>query len=80
MVSGTCPSEADAVQGVVDIVLWRDGIGELNEGQLFEDIVSGEKGKLCEAEKTGESGDPKSGAGARRAGSGDEIVRMLWGF
>lgn len=29
-----CPSESDAAEGAVDIVLWKEDIEELNEGRL----------------------------------------------
>lgn len=53
MVSVGCLSDADAIEGVVGILLYRSDTGELNENKLFGDIVWVDGEMYCEAEKGG---------------------------
>lgn len=73
-----CPSEADAVENAVNIVLWRNAIEELNESELLGNIVWADAEMLCETEGRDEFGDPNNGAGVGRAEFGDETVGLLW--
>lgn len=59
MVIVECPSEANAVEEAVDVVLWGSDIKELNGGKLFENIVRGDGEALCEVEEGDDFEDPK---------------------
>lgn len=71
------PCKANEVETVVDIVLLRNSIEQLNGGRLFRHIVWEDGGLLCEAEEEDEFGDPKSGTGVDRAGASHENVGVL---
>lgn len=72
-VSFGCSSEPDAVEGAVNSVLKRIDIEELNEGNIFGDIVWRNGGLSCEVERRDEFRDPNSGI---RAGRCAEVTRM----
>lgn len=57
-----CPSEADTVEGAVDVVLWRKDTEGLNESKALRDIVWGDGGMLCKVEEEYEFGNPNNRA------------------
>lgn len=75
-----CVSKPDAVEGVVDIVSWKNDIEELSEDKLLRDIVWVDGELFCKAEKRDEFGVSKNGAGAGRAGPGVENVGFHQGL
>lgn len=70
-----CPSERDAVEGTVDVVLLRRGVQELNESKLFGGRSGGVGRQLYEMRKKDECADPDDGSTAGGTGAESENVR-----
>lgn len=56
-----CPPAADAAEGAVHIVLERNDLEGLDEGELFGEGVRGDAGVLCEAKEGDEPEDSNDG-------------------
>lgn len=75
-----CLCESDAVEGAIDVVLWRNEVRELNEGEFLGEIDR-EYGEMsCEAKAGDEIRNLDNGARVWRAGPGHEDRATLCRF
>lgn len=69
-----CQSETDAAEGVIDNVLWRDDMQELNDGELLT-VSFGKAEEICVRQRRQMSLETQT---KRRESGGLDLATKTW--